>query len=130
MAIQTIGVQAPPPQVQGKRGKAGGAGLGQTLGQAAGAVAGGIVGGLPGAATGASLGGTLGGLAGGAVDPGRPDTQAAIQRRAQPTQAIQKSPETEQLERSLLALQSQPPDVQRQHVVPLAKAYFKSVGAV
>lgn len=135
MAIKPVEMIA-PVETSGKKARKGGGGLGQALGMAAGAaLAGGAVAATGGAAlpiAAAAMGGAAGGaglgqLIGDKLSPGRADSTAMTRRMTQQPQLMQ-SEQTQKLRESILALHSQPPEVQEQHAPTLVQAYLKSLG--
>lgn len=127
MAIQQVQYVGPSDQMTGKKGTAGGAGVGSQIGAAVGAIAGAATTGGAGAVQGGLTGAAAGGALGGWIDPAKADT-TAIQRRIQSSgPQIVHSEQSEQLKQSLVALQQQPQDVQHQYAAPLIKAYIQSV---
>lgn len=127
MAFQGVQVVSAPGVATGKKGREGGGKEGQMLGAAVGGIVGGMASGGSGAMTGASAGAGLGAMAGQAVDPGQANTQAMQRRVDSAGPQIVHSEQSEKLKQSLMALQSQPPEIQQQYQAPLVHAYIKSI---
>lgn len=135
MAISQVQIMNRPDKYSSTEGKKGG---GQT-GQAIGAVLGGVVGGMAGSTTanpagvyagamgGAATGASLGSAIGEKINPTTEGT-TAIDRRIQSQQPdIVHSERSEKLKQSLVALQSQPPEIQQQYLPTLTQGYIASV---
>lgn len=134
MAQQQVAFIPPSVTTPGKKAKSGG---GQ-FGQAAGAVIGGVIGGVagaaaggvgaaPGALGGAAAGAGLGGALGNAIDPARGGQDAITRRLESQAPQIQHSQQSEALKQSLLSLQTQPPEIQKEYAPPLVQAYVASI---
>lgn len=135
MALRQVQIMNRPDSYSTTEGKKGGGQTGQALGAAIGgaigvAAGGGLTGGtgaaaggMAGAATGASLGSAIG-------EKINPTTQGstAIERRIQAQQPeIVHSERSDKLKESLMALQSQPPEIQQQYLPTLTQGYIASV---
>jgi uncharacterized protein YcfJ len=126
-AVQVVGPQERAIERRAKKG-------GSAMGAAVGAVAGGAIGSFApgvgtaaGALAGASAGSSLGGQIGNAIDPARQGS-TSIERRAEAgVPQLQQSDKSEQLKQSILALQSQPPNLQKEYAPVLVDAYMTSV---
>lgn len=136
-------IQVTPRVEQGSSGKKGGGGLGQVLGAVGGAaLAGGAAAAAPatGGATlpiaAAALGGAGGGaglgqLVGEQISPTKQGS-GAMERRLATTMPMMDNSGAAQakIRDSLVALQSQPPQVQQQYAQPLVNAYLKAGAGV
>lgn len=132
MAYKQVAIVEPKPkETVIQRRREGGGKLGRDIGGVVGGVAGGVVGmasgGPAGAAVGA-MGGTVAGanfgsMIGERIKPTR-EEKTAIDRRvnSQAPQMMQ-SDSTEKLKQSIMALQSQPPEVRQEYMKPLIEAY-------
>jgi hypothetical protein len=148
VAIKPVEMIAPAPVVKEKKARKGGGGLGQAIGMAAGAALGGVAGTYlaPGAGTaagaktgaligaagvgaigGAVSGASLGGMIGEKVKPTREGSSNAMERRVMGTPQLMQSERTQKLRESVMALHSQPPEIQQQHAPTLVQAYLKSL---
>jgi hypothetical protein len=135
MAIKPVEMIAPAPVVKEKKARKGGGGFGQVAGLIGGAVlAGGAAaatgGALPIAAAamgGAGGGAALGGLLGEKIKPTREGSSTAMERRIVGTPQLMQSERTQKLRESVMALPSQPPEIQQQHAPTLVQAYLKSL---
>ncbi len=127
MAVQNVQFMGPNDKQTTVQGKQGSGKFGQAAGALLGGVAGGAAGGPGGAIAGASTGASLGGMAGNALDPAVAD-KTAIQRRIQSSgPQYQQSENTMKLKDSVLALRTQPPEIQQQYAPPLVQAYVTSL---
>lgn len=126
-----INVMQQQPKVTGSRGTKGSS----KMGALGGALLGGaLVAGTGGAAAPAVLGAaatgaSLGGLLGGAIDPGRPDTRQAIQRRVEGIgqQTAQLNPQ-QTMQDALIALrQAGDPQLIRQYAPPIVQGLAKTM---
>lgn len=136
MAIKPVDIVAPQQRVTETKGKKGGGALGGTIGGVVGGVAGAVAGGLTtgpagavqGGITGAAAGHSVGSVIGNAISPAQAAKQA-IERRATAMSGpqIQSSPESEKLKASIMALHTQPPEVQQQYAPTLVDGYVTSL---
>lgn len=133
MAIQPVAMIGPEQEeVVVKKGRQGwgkaGSAIGSVVGGVAGAMAGSGWGSVAGATGGAAGGAAFGNMVGEKLRPSQAQ-ETAMERRlgAQAPQMMQ-SEQTERLKQSILALQSQPLDVQREYSKPLVEAYIASYG--
>ena len=136
MAIRGVNIVQPQDEVQTKKARKGGGEIGTAIG----AVAGGVVGAMAGTATGgpgwgtaqgamlgASGGGSLGGQIGERISPSRQESTAITRRMAAPGMQPMQSENSETLKQSIMALRTQPPEIQKEYAKPLVDAYMTSV---
>jgi hypothetical protein len=134
MAIKQVEMLA-PVVTTGQSGRKGGGGIGQIVGLLGGAaLAGGAAAATGGAALpiaaaamgGAGGGAALGQLVGEKISPTQAST--AMERRATLQQpALMQSEQTQKLRDSVLALHSQPPEIQAQFAPTLVHGYLQSL---
>ena len=148
MAVNQVQMIAPQDSGRTSGGRKSGGKVGSQIGTVAGGVIGGLAAAVPtaaavaatggaaapvapstialGATTGALAGNALGGMIGESVQPGR---EGAIQRRIQSNAApqVQHSEQSAQLRQSIMALHSQPPEIQQQYAQPLVQSYMASI---
>lgn len=135
MTIAPVQMVGPQDQVKTTSGRKGGSRTGQIIGgiiggaagAAAGTVAapgaGTIAGGIAGAGGGASLGGTIGDM----ISPGKQESTAVTRRIQSSGPQLYHSDRSEQIKQSLMALHSQPAEIQQQYAPPLTQAYIMSL---
>ncbi len=136
MALNAVQIVQRPDDVKTKSAHKGGGEFGSVVGGVIGGVAGAmagtaaggpgagtVAGGMAGAAGGASLGSTVGNW----IDPARQESTAVSRRIQAAGPQLYHSEQSDTLKQSLMALHSQPPEVQREYAMPLTHAYLSSI---